>query len=77
MAGNIVTKDEEKPEVLNTFSSVFNNKTDVPQDIWPPELVDEDREQNKFPINQEEADSDQLRHFNAHKSMGTDGIHPE
>lgn len=39
--GNIVVKDNEKPEVLNTFSSLL--------DAHPPELDGRDGEQNEVP----------------------------
>ncbi|KAJ7407664.1 hypothetical protein BTVI_62456 [Pitangus sulphuratus] len=75
--GNIVTKDEEKAEVLSIFFAlVFNNKTSYPQDNWPPELVDRDGEHNRLPVIQEEVVSDLLNHLDTHKSMGPDGIHP-
>ena len=44
---DVVTKDEDKDEALNSFfTSVFNNKTGWPQDKCSPELVDGDREKN-------------------------------
>ncbi|KAF1472578.1 Ankycorbin, partial [Megadyptes antipodes antipodes] len=75
--GNIVTEDEEKAEVLHAFfASVFNRQTGYPQRTQPPELEDRDGEQDEPPIIQEEAVNDLLRHLDAHKSMGPDGIHP-
>ncbi|KAK4810579.1 hypothetical protein QYF61_007316 [Mycteria americana] len=80
--GNIVTKDEEKAEVLNAFfASVFNSRASCSWGTQPPELEDRDREQNEAPIIHGEMVSDLLRHtvsdhLDTHKSTGPDGIHP-
>ncbi|KAK4820464.1 hypothetical protein QYF61_027746, partial [Mycteria americana] len=76
--GNIMTKDEEKAEVLKAFFvSAFNSKTSCSAGTQPPELEDRDREQNKPPIIQgEKMVSDLLHCLDTHKSMGPDGIHP-
>ncbi|GAB0206514.1 hypothetical protein GRJ2_003117000 [Grus japonensis] len=75
--GNIVTKDEEKAEVLNAFfASVFNSKTSSSPGTQPRELEDRDGEQNEAPKIQGEMVSNLLHHLDTHKSMGLDGTHP-
>ena len=49
--GNLVTKDQDKVEVLNAFfGSVFNSKTHYSLGTQPPVLVDRDGEQNRLCI---------------------------
>ncbi|NXR14151.1 RTXE polymerase, partial [Semnornis frantzii] len=75
--GNIVTKDEEKAEVLNTFfPSIFNSGTGCLQDNWPAELTDGARDQCSPTVIQKKAVRDLLSHLDPHKSMGADGICP-
>ena len=75
--GNLVTKDQDKAEVLNAFFvSVSNGKTCYSMRTQPPALVDRDGEQNKPCMIHDEIVLDLLRKLDAHKSMGLDGVHP-
>lgn len=47
----MVTKDEEKAEVLNVlFASAFNDQTSSNLDTQPPELTEGGSDQNEAPI---------------------------
>ena len=73
----MVTKDQDKAEVLNAFNaSVFNSKTCYSLGTQPFALVEGDREQNRPCIIYDEVVLDLLEKLDAHKSMGSDGLHP-
>ena len=75
--GNLVTKDQDKSEILNAFfDSVFNSRTCYTVETQPPALVDRDGEQNKLCMIHDEIVLDLLRKLDAYKSMGPDGLHP-
>ncbi|KAK4814395.1 LOW QUALITY PROTEIN: hypothetical protein QYF61_018154 [Mycteria americana] len=68
MGGNIVTRDEEKSEVLNAFfASVFNSKTSCSPGTQPPEMEDRDGHHNEAPIIQGEMVSNLQDHLDIHK----------
>ena len=73
----MVTKDQDKAEVLSAFfASVFNSKTSCSLGTQPFVLEDRDVEQNRPCIIHDEAILDLLQKLDTHKSMGPDRLHP-
>jgi len=75
-AGALVTDDTEKAELLNAcFASVFTPKAG-PQASQSLEVREEAWRKEDLPLVEEDCVRDHLRKLDAHKSMGTDGMHP-
>lgn len=69
--GSVMSKDDKKAEVLNTFfTSVFNTKTSYGQETQLPEMKARDGKPSEAPIIQEEICL--LGKLNTHKTMGLD-----
>lgn len=76
VAGNVVTMDEDKADLLNAFLvSVFNGKTScsLSAQSLAPEV--RDREWSEGPVIQERVVGELLDHLGVHESMELDGIH--
>lgn len=61
---------------LKSFFASFFNNTDGPCTSWPSESQDYECGKSDFPLADAEIVRGQLYHFNVHKSMGPDEIHP-
>ncbi|NXR06414.1 RTXE polymerase, partial [Semnornis frantzii] len=75
--GNLVTKDEEKAEMLNAyFASVFSNGSSSALGTHPHEVGVREGNRNEDITTNEAVVTDLLCHLDVHKSVGSDELHP-
>lgn len=65
----------DKAEKFNAIFTSVINTYDGPWDPCSPEVEDHDSKNDKLPANSELV-WDFLLHLDAHKSMGSNGVHP-
>lgn len=74
--GHLTNRDKVKVEAFDvSFASVFNN-TDKSWAAWPPQPEDHECGNNDFGFVDAEIVRNQLYQLNAHRSLGSDRIHP-